>query len=104
METQDVQRELKKYYEDKIVTAVIGVETDVDRVEKVGKSLIGHSNVEDVFVVTGDYDIILKVRFPEFWILQEFLVDELSKIPGVKSIKTMMVLSTIKDQGKVMMD
>jgi DNA-binding Lrp family transcriptional regulator len=46
----------------------------------------------------------LKVRFPEFWTLQEFLVDELSKVPGVKSIKTMMVLTTMKDQGKIMME
>lgn len=104
METQDVEHALKKYYKDKIVTAVIGIETDVNKVEAVARGLVGHSNVEDTFIVTGDYDVILKVRFPEFWTLQEFLVDELSKIPGVRSIKTMMVLSTIKDQGKVMMD
>ncbi len=60
--------------------------------------------MDDTFIVTGDFDIILKVRFPEFWTLQEFLVDELSKVPGVRSIKTMMVLTTMKDQGKIMME
>ena len=69
-----------KYYQNKIVTAVIGVETDVNKVEAVAKGIIGHNSVEDAFIVTGEYDIILKVRFPEFWALQEFLdfLDRLS--------------------------
>ncbi|MFG1460954.1 MAG: Lrp/AsnC ligand binding domain-containing protein [Thermoplasmataceae archaeon] len=104
METSEVEHAFGKYYQNKIVTAVIGVETDVNKVEAVAKGIIGHNSVEDAFIVTGEYDIILKVRFPEFWALQEFLVDELSKIPGVRSIKTMMVLTTVKDKGKTLME
>jgi Lrp/AsnC family leucine-responsive transcriptional regulator len=104
LETQGTEQAFNKYYKDKIVTAIVGIETDVNRVEAVARSVVGHSYVEDTFIVTGDFDIILKVRFPEFWTLQEFLVDELSKVPGVRSIKTMMVLTTMKDQGKIMME
>jgi Lrp/AsnC family leucine-responsive transcriptional regulator len=100
MEVSAVTSTLKKYYEGKIVTALVGIKTDVNRVDQVAKNLSGNKGVEDIFIVTGDFDIVIKVRFPEFWNLQEFLVEELSKLPGVKESKTMMVLSTIKDMGR----
>ncbi len=104
MEASGVARNLKKYYEDKIATAIVGVVVDVNKVEAVAKGLAVHKNVEDIFVVTGEFDVIIKVRFPEFWMLQEFLVEELSKIPGIRGSKTMMVLTAIKDMGQVMLE
>ncbi|MCL4329153.1 MAG: Lrp/AsnC ligand binding domain-containing protein [Candidatus Thermoplasmatota archaeon] len=92
---------LKKFYKDRIVTAIIGVEAEVKKVEDLARSLSAHNNVEDVYVVTGEFDILLKVRFVDFFSLNEFLVQDLSKLPGVKGSKTMMVLSSVKDMGKV---
>ncbi len=103
MEITGVEKNLKRYYDDKIVAAVVGIVVDVNRVEAVAKSLSVHKNVEDVFIVTGEFDIIIKVRFPEFWILQEFLMEELSKIPGIRGSKTMMVLTAVKDMGQILM-
>lgn len=103
MEITGVEKNLKRYYDDKIVAAVVGIVVDVNKVEAVAKSLSAHKNVEDVFIVTGEFDIIIKVRFPEFWILQEFLMEELSKIPGIKGSKTMMVLTAVKDMGQILM-
>ncbi|MCL5437636.1 MAG: Lrp/AsnC ligand binding domain-containing protein [Candidatus Thermoplasmatota archaeon] len=102
MEVAGVTETLGKFYKDRIVTALIGVETDVSRVERVAGIMSAHNNVEDVFVVTGDFDIMLKVRFADIFGLNEFLVEELSKLPGVKATKTMMVLSSVKDMGQVL--
>ncbi len=103
MENTEVADELRKYYRDRIVTSIVGIVADVNKVEAVSKSLAGNNNIEDIYVVTGEFDIIIKVRFPDLWTLQEFLVDELSKIPGVKNSKTMMVLSAVKDMGHLVM-
>ncbi|MCL4332626.1 MAG: Lrp/AsnC ligand binding domain-containing protein [Candidatus Thermoplasmatota archaeon] len=102
MELTEISETLGKFYKDKIVTAIIGVETEVKKVESLAKSLCGHNNVEDIYIVTGEFDILIKVRFVDFFSLNEFLVVELSKMPGIKSSKTMMVLSTVKDSGRIM--
>ena len=57
---------LGKYYGNKIVTALIGIETDVNLVETIGKELTRENNVEDVLIVTGQFDIVIKVRFPDY--------------------------------------
>ncbi|MEM0139722.1 MAG: Lrp/AsnC ligand binding domain-containing protein [Ferroplasma sp.] len=87
----------REYYDNKIITAVIGIETDVNNVEAIGKAISENNNVEEIFVVTGEYDLLIKVRFPDYSTLERFIVSSLNSIPGVKKSKTMMVLSIIKD-------
>lgn len=99
MESEDIEDSLMKYYDGKAVSAIVGIKSEMDKVDSLSRTLSGNPNIYDVFVVTGDFDILIKVRFPEFWNLHEFLVDELIRLPGVKETKTMMVLSTVKDSG-----
>ena len=78
---------LGKYYGNKIVTALIGIETDVNLVETIGKELTRENNVEDVLIVTGQFDIVIKVRFPDYEEFQRFVVNRLSRMNGIKGSK-----------------
>ncbi len=98
----EISKELDEYYTNKIVTALVGIEADVSRVEAIGNELARENFTEDVFIVTGEYDLILKVRFPNYEELQEFLVTRMGKIAGVRTSKTMMVLTIKKDMGQRM--
>lgn len=98
----EISRELDEYYTNKIVTALVGIEADVTKVEAIGTELARENFTEDVFIVTGDYDIVLKVRFPNYEELQDFLVNKMSRISGIKGSKTMMVLTIKKDMGQKM--
>ncbi len=44
----------------------------------------------DVFLVTGDTDIVVKAKFRNYTQLKMFLVEELSAVTGVKDTKTLM--------------
>ena len=57
--------------------------------------------IEDVFLVTGDTDIIAKARFPNYASLKKFIVDEVADINGIKETKTFMVVTTFKEKGKI---
>jgi Lrp/AsnC family leucine-responsive transcriptional regulator len=87
----------REYYDNKIITALIGVEADVNNVDNIGRIIGENKNVEEVFVVTGEYDLIIKVRFPDYIALEKFIVNNLNAIQGIRRSKTMMVLSIIKD-------
>lgn len=100
MEVEELTATMGKYYGERIVTALIGIESDVNKVDTVASAVTDFSNVEDAFVVTGDYDILLKVRFPHYDDFQNFLVDKLGKLEGVRRIRTMMVLSIKKEMGQ----
>lgn len=100
MEVEELTATMGKYYGARIVTALVGIETDVNKVEAVANAIVKFQNVEDIFVVTGDYDIVLKVRFPDYEVFQDFLVNDLGRIDGIKRTRTMMVLTIKKEMGQ----
>lgn len=102
MSDVEISKELDEYYTNKIVTALVGIEADVSRVEAIGSELAKENFTEDVFIVTGDYDLIIKVRFPNYEELQDFLVSKMSQVSGIRGSKTMMVLTIKKDMGQTM--
>jgi DNA-binding Lrp family transcriptional regulator len=96
---EDTDTIMSEYYGKHIVTALIGITCDTSEIENVSKALVEYNNVEDVFLTTGDYDIIVKVKFPEYSNLKEFILNELSKLKGITKTETMLVVSTYKERG-----
>ncbi len=90
---------MNAYYNNQIVTALIGVQVDTKSIDNFAKQAREFSNVEDVFLVTGEYDIIAKVKFPSYEELKEFIINKLSKLEGVLKTETMMVVNTYKERG-----
>ncbi len=90
---------MNEYYEKHIVTALIGITCDTSKIEEVSKALVNYNNVEDVFLTTGDFDIIVKVKFPEYSNLKDFILNSISKLDGVTKTESMLVVSTYKERG-----
>jgi Lrp/AsnC family leucine-responsive transcriptional regulator len=57
--------------------------------------------VLEAYHLTGETDYLLKVAAPSIQALEEFLMLELTTIPGVDKVHTSMVLSAIKTNGEV---
>ncbi len=90
---------MNAYYDRQIVTALIGVKVDTKNIENFAKKAVEFNNVEDVFLVTGEYDIMVKVKFPSYGELKDFIINKLSKLDGVLKTETMMVVNTYKERG-----
>ena len=98
MEDKDVI--MNQYYEEGyIVTALIGVKLDTKSINDFAKTIMDLNTVEDIFLVTGEYDMILKVKFPSYGELKDFVINRLSKINGVIKTETMMVINIYKERG-----
>ncbi len=57
--------EMNRVFDRKIVTAFVGLRVDISRAEIIASEIVSESHVEDVFVITGDFDIMVKLRFPD---------------------------------------
>jgi DNA-binding Lrp family transcriptional regulator len=104
MQGSHLDIELDRYYDKKIVTALVGLRVDVSKVENIAAEIVSDAHVEDVFVVTGDFDIMVKVRFPDYGEFQKYILNRLSKVQGVKDSKTMMVISIKKENNRVFVE
>ena len=99
-----MEKVMATYYGEEQVLTLIMVRVDTKEVDSIAREIAKNENVEDVYLVTGDIDILIKARFSNYNHFKEFMVTKLSHIPYVKDSKTMMVVSTYKEKGALKED
>ena len=57
-----------------------------------------YPEVMEVYLMTGESDYMIRVLLPDVPALERFIVDELSKIPGVSNIRSSFALKQVKYQ------
>jgi Lrp/AsnC family transcriptional regulator for asnA, asnC and gidA len=77
------------------VTALVHLRTELaDQVERTIEDLRAIDEVEEVHVVTGEYDLVVKLRAKDTAHLQEVLVQKLHRVTGFIRSATEVCLTT----------
>ena len=92
---------LSSYYGDEEVTVIITLKVETRDADQFCESISLLDPVVDVFLVTGDTDIVVKAKLQNYIHLKKFLVEDLSSIKGLKDTKTLMVVATFKENGEL---
>ncbi len=66
-----------------MITAIVMVSTEADRIPEVAQQLAELDGVSEVYSVAGDVDLVAIVRVREFDQIAEVIAGRLSKVPGV---------------------
>jgi Lrp/AsnC family leucine-responsive transcriptional regulator len=60
------------------------------------KEVCDFEEVMEVYLMTGDEDYMLRVVVPDIQALEHFILDNLTKIPGIKNIRSSFALKQVK--------
>ena len=96
---RDIDDALSMLYGADSVAAIITLKVDTKEADRIAVQVAKFDAVQDVFLVTGDTDIVAKARFANYKGLKEFVMKSLAPIMGVKDTKTLMVVTTYKESG-----
>lgn len=91
---------ISSYYGEGKVSAVITIKVDTKEADQIATQISKLDIIEDVFLVTGDTDIVAKAKFGNYKGLKDFVVQTLAPIKGIKETKTLMVVTTYKEGGQ----
>ncbi len=67
----------------------------VDALDEFERRIVSHSEVMECYLMTGDSDYLLRVVAPDIAAFQRFMLDHLTRIPGVASIKSSFALKQV---------
>jgi Lrp/AsnC family leucine-responsive transcriptional regulator len=95
-----VESAFTKVWGEEHVTALIALKVETAEADTVASEVARFAEVEDVFLVTGDTDIFLKVRFPHYDELKEFVLRRLPSVKGIRETKTLLVVTAYKEGGE----
>lgn len=77
----------------------VGLERQVESaLEVFEREIAARPEVMECYLMTGDADYLLRVVVPDVPALERFIVDVLSRIPGVGNIKSSFALKQVKYQ------
>jgi Lrp/AsnC family leucine-responsive transcriptional regulator len=68
------------------------------------KRILELDTVQECHYVTGEFSLLIKVRVHDVAALQELLLHRLNSLEGVRQTRTVMVLSTMKEESYVPAD
>ncbi len=97
---EEYEEILSNYYEDRGVSSLITLDIDTKKSDNIANEISKFKNVEDVLLVTGDLDFIIKARFQDYDHMKEFLTDKVSKLDGVENVTSLMIVTAYKERGK----
>jgi Lrp/AsnC family transcriptional regulator, leucine-responsive regulatory protein len=95
-----VESAFTKVWGDEHVIALVALKVETAEADTVASEVARFTEVDDVFLVTGDTDIFLKVRFPHYAELKEFVLHRLPGVKGIRETKTLLVVTAYKEAGE----
>ncbi|MDQ6715431.1 MAG: Lrp/AsnC ligand binding domain-containing protein [Actinomycetota bacterium] len=81
-----------------MITAIVMISCDVDRIPEVGQGIAELEGVTEVYSVTGDADLIAMVRVRDHEALADVIADRLNKVDGVVGTSTHIAFRTYSKQ------
>ncbi|MFP4000396.1 MAG: Lrp/AsnC family transcriptional regulator [Thermoplasmata archaeon] len=97
---EEYEEILSNYYEDRGVSSLITLDIDTKKSDRIANEISKFKNVEDVLLVTGDVDFIIKARFRDYDHMKEFLTEEISNLDGVDDVTSLMIVTAYKERGR----
>src|SRR5579863_6090456 len=86
-----VESAFTKVWGDEHVVALIALKVETSEADSVASEVSKFGEVEDVF---------LKVRFPHYEELKEFVLHRLPGVKGIRETKTLLVVTAYKEGGE----
>lgn len=77
-----------------MITAIVLITAETDRIPDVAESIVGIEGVSEVFSVTGEFDIVAIVRVRQHDQLAEVIPGAINTVDGVRSTETHIAFRT----------
>lgn len=77
------------------------VRHDKNAVERFTKSIVKLDEVLECHHITGEADYLLKIATKDIPTYEQFIIQTLTALPDVQNLKTLVVLSTLKQETKI---
>jgi DNA-binding Lrp family transcriptional regulator len=99
--SNEYEKDISQYYGDDNVTAIITLRVDTKEVDNVARTICKNPAVKDVYLVTGDTDLVMKATFKNYSQFKEFVVGTVGNIKGVIDTSTGMVVTKYKENREL---
>ncbi|MEM3088082.1 MAG: Lrp/AsnC family transcriptional regulator, partial [Candidatus Bathyarchaeia archaeon] len=82
------------------ITAIVIADVDLQHIDQACEGLSQFDEIREIYLSTGEGNMIMKVVVDDMPKLQEFEQQKLSKVQGIKPLSRLVVTKTIKEEQR----
>lgn len=82
-----------------MITAFVMLDVAVDRIPEAAEAICNLDGVTEVYSVTGQHDLIVKVRVAHNDDLAEVVTHGIGKVAGIRGSETVIAFQTFSDEA-----
>jgi len=82
------------------ITAIITADADLQQINQIREELSQFDEIREIYLTTGEHNMIMKVVVDDMPDLQEFEQQKLSQVRGIKPLSSFVVTKTIKEEQR----
>ena len=72
-----------------MITTIVLIKTDPKRIPECAVKLAGIDGVDEVYSVSGEWDLVAIVRVPEYERIAHVVTEGFTRVPGVERTQTL---------------
>ena len=72
-----------------MITTIVLVKAEPRRIPQCAKALAGLDGVTDVYSVSGEWDLVVLVKVPNYEDIAKIVTEEFPKVPGLERTTTL---------------
>ncbi|RBQ20233.1 Lrp/AsnC family transcriptional regulator [Spongiactinospora rosea] len=77
-----------------MVTAIVHIKAEVDRIPQVAKEIADIDGVSEVYSITGEFDLLAMIRVRAYEQVADLVPGRLNKVVGVRHTETHLAFRT----------
>ncbi|MFI0417022.1 AsnC family transcriptional regulator [Spongiactinospora gelatinilytica] len=77
-----------------MVTAIVHIKAEVDRIPQVAKEIADIDGVSEVYSITGEFDLMAMIRVRAYEQVADLVPGKLNKVVGVRHTETHLAFRT----------
>jgi DNA-binding Lrp family transcriptional regulator/YHS domain-containing protein len=80
------------------ITSFITIKSTPPHLKDVAQTIRNMEEVSEVYLSTGESDLIVKVLVPDIRSLEDFILHKLSQVHGIESSRNSLIIEVVKEQ------
>ena len=74
---------------DSVITTIVLVRADPQRIPETARALAGIEGVQEVYSVSGEWDLVVIVKVPEYQRIAEVVTEKFPAVKGIERTQTL---------------
>ena len=78
-----------------MISALVMIRCERDQIPEAANTIVEFDGVDEVYSVTGEWDLVVRVKVPRWELVAEVVTEKIAKVEGLERTETLMAFRVL---------